>query len=69
MMEASDLVSILSQLGFGGILLHNCFYEPVEVAGEAGGDSTSKEYEMKVARLCVQLVCVSVVSIRRGACG
>lgn len=51
---SSDLSAILSQLGFAGLVKHNCFNENDE--GDDGASGGPKDYEMKVARLCVQLV-------------
>ncbi|KAH9819427.1 hypothetical protein DFH28DRAFT_1080087 [Melampsora americana] len=58
MIDATDLLSILTQLGFSGILIHNCFYENDEGGSMLGhGTATGgKEYDHRVARLCVQLV-------------
>ncbi|MBW0469189.1 hypothetical protein O181_008904 [Austropuccinia psidii MF-1] len=49
-LESSDFISILTQLGFSGLILHNCF---VEV--DNNFDSL-KEYDSKISRLCVQLI-------------
>ncbi|WAQ85082.1 hypothetical protein PtA15_5A656 [Puccinia triticina] len=77
-LESSDFISVLSTLGFSGLLLHNCFGDemddghhdlgagppagldhlahPSHLSSHLANGGAGREYDLKIARLCVCLV-------------
>ncbi|CAH7670866.1 hypothetical protein BY996DRAFT_4641287 [Phakopsora pachyrhizi] len=61
-LESTDFLTILSQLGFSGLITRNSFNEGNNEILDEGSLVGVKDYDMKVSKLCVQLVSQSFSS-------